>query len=213
MCTPQPMAYPTINFLNKYCVPEVGSSSVTNVELYNSMITAMRLDGVNQWISDILLCQDVYLTVIISTVVLIFIWALLLRSIANVLAWVSIVIVGLGLLVTGILVRGYNIESYPEGLNTKTWLNIFSWVIWLCLIDYTIAILCFWHSLEVAAKVFRVSARVIMNNTRLALVTISQTIVTVTWIAMSIYFLAYLMSCGEYSKDQNGYSVYTYSGS
>lgn len=144
-----------------------------------------------------MLCPNIYLIAIGSSIVLVWLWNLLLRSFAEVLAWVSIIIVGVGLFVSGFLVRNYAIENYPEGTNTQKWLNIASYVIWGLLGVYLLAILCCWYSLKIAIKVLRTAARVIMNNMKMIVIPLFQIVFTVAWIGVSVYALLWLASCGE----------------
>lgn len=198
-CTPMPAPYATVNFLNRYCIPNLGSlvDSAAQTPLYNNMIGTVGLDDLNQWVDDIIQCPNVYYIAIGSSLVLIWLWNLMLRSFAEVLAWLSIIIVGVGLFVSGFLVRDYAIENYPEGTSTQKWLNISAYVIWGLLGIYLIAILCCWYSLKIAIKVLRTAARVIMNNMKMVVVPIFQIVVTVAWIGASVYALFWLLSCGE----------------
>lgn len=116
MCTPQPNPYTTINFLNKYCVPNVADLPIAQQEAYNNVIGGLGLDDLNQWIDDTLSCPNVYYICVASTLILIWLWNLLLRAFAEVLAWISIFVVGLGLLASGFLVRDYGIQNYPDDL-------------------------------------------------------------------------------------------------
>lgn len=142
-------------------------------------------------------CPNVYYVAIGSALILIWIWNLLLRSFAEALAWVSIFIVGLGLLLSGFLVRNYAIANYPEGTMTQKWLNIASWVIWGLTAIYVLAIMCCWYSLKIAIKILKTSARVIMSNMRMVLIPIVQILLTVVWIAISLWCLLWLMSIGQ----------------
>lgn len=144
-----------------------------------------------------MLCPNIYLIAIGSSIVLVWLWNLLLRSFAEVLAWVSIIIVGVGLFVSGFLVRNYAIETYPEGTNTQKWLNISAYAIWGLLGVYLLAILCCWYSLKIAIKVLRTAARVIMNNMKMIVIPLFQIAITVAWIGASVYSLLWLASCGE----------------
>lgn len=138
--------------------------------LYNNMIGTVGLDDLNQWVNDIMQCPNIYFMAIGSSLVLIWLWNLLLRSFAEFLAWLSIIIVGVGLFASGFLVRNYAIENYPEGTSTQKWLNISAYIIWGLLGIYCIAILCCWYSLKIAIKVLKTSARVIMNNMKMVII-------------------------------------------
>lgn len=63
-------------------------------------------------------CPNIYYLAIGSSLVLIWFWNVLLRSFAEALAWVSIFIVGVGLLASGFLVRSYALTNYPAGTST-----------------------------------------------------------------------------------------------
>lgn len=202
MCIPKPGPYSTINFLNRYCVPNVADLIGSQADLYNNMLLGLGLDDLNQWIEDILNCPNLYLVAVGSAVFLIWFWNLMLRNFAEALAWVSIFVVGVGLLIAGFLVRNYSINNYPEGTKTQKWLNIASWVIWGATAIYVLAILCCWYSIKIAIKVLRVAARVIMNNLKMVLIPMLMICVTVVWIAGSIYCFMWILSCGELTVEQ-----------
>lgn len=128
---------------------------------------------------------------------LIWLWNLLLRLFAEVLAWISIIVVGLGLIASGFLVRNYAITNYPEGNNTQKWLNYASYAIWGLSVIYVLAVLCCWYSIKIAVKVLRTSARIIMGNLRMVLIPIISILFTAVWIAASMYFMLWLLSCGK----------------
>lgn len=70
------------------------------------------------WVKDMEQCVNIYYITLASAFVLIWLWNLLLRLFAEILAWISIVVVGVGLIGSGFLVRNYAIENYPTGNNT-----------------------------------------------------------------------------------------------
>lgn len=130
------------------------------------------MDDLNQWIDDTLSCPNVYYICVASTLILIWAWNLLLRAFAEILAWISIFVVGLGLLASGFLVRDYAIQNYPEDLETQKWLNYTSYAIWGLTGIYVLAVLCCWYSIKIAVKILRTSARVIMGNMRMIIIPI-----------------------------------------
>jgi len=161
------------------------------------VIGGLGLDDLNQWIDDMLTTPNLYYIGVASTLVLIWGWNLILRAFAEVLAWISIFVVGIGLLASGFLVRNYAIENYPEGTETQKWLNYASWGIWGLTVIYALAVLCSWYSIKIAVKILRTSSRVIMSNMRMIIIPIFQIIFTVAWLGGSIYFLLWLLSCGK----------------
>ena len=161
------------------------------------MIGTIGLDDISIWIRDIEGCPNIYYICLGSTFVLIWLWNLLLRAFAEVLAWISIVTVGLGLLASGFLVRNYANSNYPEGDNTQKWLNYAAYTIWGLTGVYCLAVLCCWYSIKIAVKVLRTSARIIMGNLRMILVPIVSIAITAVWIAASLYFFIWLLSTGD----------------
>jgi hypothetical protein len=132
------------------------------------------LNQVDMWINDTMQCPKVYLVAVGSALVLIWLWNVFLRSFAEVLAWISIFVVGVGLVAVGFLIRNYNIANYPEGTESATskWLNIASITFWVLSGIYFLAVLCCWYSIKIAIKVLRVAARVIMTNMRMVIIPI-----------------------------------------
>ena len=82
------------------------------------MVGEIGVDDVQMYVRDIENCPYVYLICIASCLVLIFIYNWMLRCFAEILAWISIIAVGVGLFILGFLVKDYADVNYPEGDTT-----------------------------------------------------------------------------------------------
>ena len=82
------------------------------------MVGEIGIDDLQMYARDVGNCPYVYLICIFTTFLLIFIYNWMLRCFAEILAWISIVAVGIGLFVLGWLVRDYADINYPEGDTT-----------------------------------------------------------------------------------------------
>ena len=119
ICVPEPVPYSVIPFLNRYCLPNAQALiNSTYTEFYDTAFGKLALHQIDMWINDTMQCTNIYLIAVGSAVLLVWLWNVFLRAFAEVLAWVSIFIVGIGLIATGFLIRNYNIQNYPEGTKT-----------------------------------------------------------------------------------------------
>lgn len=82
------------------------------------MVGSLGLDDVEIWLRDIREAWPVYCICVPLSLVLIFFWNLLLREFAEILAWVSIILVGICFIALGAFVRLYADNNYPEGDTT-----------------------------------------------------------------------------------------------
>ena len=79
------------------------------------MIGSIGIDDIMIYIDDIIVCWPIFLSAIGSCIVLVFFYNILLRCCAEILAWISIITVGLGMTALGYFVRVYGKDNYPEG--------------------------------------------------------------------------------------------------
>ena len=76
---------------------------------------------------------------------------------------------------------------------------------------YLLAVCCLYYSIKISIRVLRTAARVITSNMRMVIVPIIGFIIISAYLAFSVYFMLYLMSCGDMSvKETLGISYTTY---
>ena len=196
-CVPEPSPYNSTLFLERWCFPVYSSLDPSIQAKYDNVIGSFGLDDIDMYVRDIRLSWKVYLICIVSVFILIFFWNLMLRLFAEILAWISIFVVGAGLLALGFLVKYYADNNYPEGDTTQKWLNIGSYVIWGLFGIYVLAVLCSYMAIKISIKVLRVAAKVIMGNMRMILVPVVGMVAILIWVLFFAYSLLWLMSCGE----------------
>lgn len=85
---------------------------------YNNLIGSFGLDDIEMYARDIRLSWKIYLICIATTFILIFLWNLMLRNFAEMLAWLSIFIVFVGIVAIGFAVKYFADNNYPEGDTT-----------------------------------------------------------------------------------------------
>ena len=133
----------------------------------------------------------------------------MLRCFAEILTWIALTAVGIGIFVGGWLVRDYGISNYPEGDNVQKWLNVASVAIWILLGIYLLCVCCMYYSIKISVKVLKTSAKIITRNMRMILVPVIGICVAILWLSWCVYFLLWIMSCGEVV--QKSYSITPFS--
>lgn len=201
-CVPQPEPYDSKLFLDRWCFPQYSTLPPSIQSNYNNIIGSFGLDDVEMYARDIRLSWKVYLMGIVTCFVLIFFWNLMLRQFAEILAWISILIVGIGIVTLGFLIKYYADANYPEGDSTQKWLNYASYVVWSLAGIYALIVLCSFYAIKISIKVLRVSAKVIMNNMRMIIIPLVGIVVMIVWILFYSYSLLWLMSCGDMKQNQ-----------
>ena len=79
---------------------------------------------------------------------------------------------------------------------------------------YVLVVCCLYYSIKISVRVLKTSAKVIMRNMRMVIVPIIGFIFISGYLAFSVYFLLYLMSCGEKEVVETfGVSYVTYTWS
>ena len=141
-----------------------------------------------------------YLVAIGTCLALIFLYNWMLRCFAEVLTWIAIFAVATGLFALGWFVREFGATNYPDGDTTQKWLNITAYIIWALLGIYCLTVCCLYYSIKISVRVLRTAAKIITRNMRMVIVPLIGIICTVCWIAFSVYFLLWVMSCGEVDR-------------
>jgi len=196
-CAPSPSPYDSELFLDRWCMPVYDTLDPSIQEKYNNVVGTFGLDDLDMYARDIRLSWKAYLICLFSVFVLIFFWNLMLNMFAEILAWISIFLVGAGLCALGFLVKYYADENYPEDDTTGKWLNRGSYVLWALTGIYVLAVLCSYSAIKISVKVLRVAAKVIMSNLRMIIVPVVGIVTIVVWIIFFAYSMLWLMSCGE----------------
>jgi len=130
-----------------------------------------------------------------TTFILIFLWNLMLRMFAEVLAWLSIAIVGVGIVALGFGIKYYTTVNQPT--QDDKWLNYTAYTVWGLAGLYCLVVLCTFYAIKISIKVLRVSAKIVMNNLRMILIPLFGMAVMVVWILFYGYCMLWLMSCGD----------------
>jgi len=161
------------------------------------MIGSIGIDDIMIYIDDIIVCWPIFLSAIGSCIVLVFFYNILLRCCAEILAWISIITVGLGMTALGYFVRVYGKDNYPEGDTTQYYMSIASYVIWGLTLIYFCAVLCAWESIKISIKILKTSAKVVSRNLRVIFVPLVGIVIITVWVFFFAYSMLWLFSCGE----------------
>ena len=200
--------YRSVKFLDRLCIPVYTDLPDSIKSNYDNMVGEIGVDDLHMYARDIENCPYVYLACIVSTFLLIFIYNWMLRCFAETLAWIAIIVVGVGLFGLGWLVKDYADVNYPEGDTTQKWLNIAAYAVWVVNVIYILLVCCLYYSIKISIKVLKTSAKVIMNNMRMIIVPLLGIAVIICWFAAFTYGLLYLMSCGDIVLKENALLTY-----
>lgn len=168
---------------------------------YDNVIGSIGLDDIQSYVRDIERAVNVYLVCIGTCLALIFLYNWMLRCFAEILTWIAIFSVGAGLFALGWLVKDYGEVNYVEGDTTQKWLNIAAYTIWVLFGIYLLAVCCMYYSIKISVRVLKTAAKIITRNMRMIIVPVIGVCIVTLWVAFSIYFLLYLMSCGKIEKE------------
>jgi len=106
-CDPKPAPYTSNLFLDRICIPQFDSLSPQSQAYYESLIGVAGIFDLQSYIRDIRVSWKIYLICIPITFVLMFLWNWMLRMFAELLAWLSILIVGVGIIALGFGIKYY----------------------------------------------------------------------------------------------------------
>ena len=166
------------------------------------MIGSIGLDDLQSYIRDIEHASKLYLVCIGTCLVIIFLYNWMLRCFAEILTWIAITAVGCGLFALGWFVRDYGAVNYPEGDTTQKWLNIASGVIWALLGIYCLSVCCLYYSIKISVRVLKTASKIITRNMRMVIVPFIGICIVTAWVAFSVYFLLWVMSCGKIEREE-----------
>jgi hypothetical protein len=120
----------------------------------------------------------------------------MLRLCAEFLAWIAIIVVGVGIVAIGFGIKYYQTQNQPSEKISK-WLDYTAYTVWGLAGLYVLVVLCAYYAIKISIKVLRVSAKIVMNNLRMILIPLFGIVVMVVWILFYGYSLLWLMSCGK----------------
>mmetsp|Transcript_21700 Transcript_21700/g.26715 ORF Transcript_21700/g.26715 Transcript_21700/m.26715 type:complete len:182 (+) Transcript_21700:471-1016(+) len=178
-------------------MPVYSSLSSDDRVYYDNVIGTIGLDDVMSYVRDIERAKYLYLVAIGTCLTIIFLYNWMLRCFAEILTWIALCSVAAGLFALGWMIRDYGAVNYVEGDSTQKWLNIAAYTIWALLGIYCLVICCLYYSIKISVRVLRTAAKIITRNMRMVIVPVIGIIITVVWFAYSVWFLLWLMSCGD----------------
>lgn len=201
-CTPEPSPYDSKLIFDRWCLPIYDSLDASVQDNYNNIIGSFGIDDLQSYAMDIREGWKVYLISMLSIFVLIFFWNLMLRLFAEILAWISIFIVGAGIVALGFVCNYYSTTTYPNGTETQQkWLHYLAITLWSLAGFYGLVVLCCFYAIKISIKVLRVSAKIIMGNLRLIIVPLVGVAIMIVWILFYAYAILWLMSCGDLTQN------------
>jgi len=133
----------------------------------------------------------------------------MLRMFAECLAWISITVVGVGIVALGFGIKYFETTGNVTDKANK-WLDYAAYTVWGLAGVYALVVLCTFYAIKISVKVLRVSAKIVMNNLRMVLIPLVGILVMVVWILFYAYALLWLFSCGtmvEHNFEIPGASV------
>lgn len=179
------------------CLPIVSTLPINETSQFN--IGGFGLNDLQSYARDIRESWKIFLICLFFTFVLIFLWNWMLRAFAEILAWFSIFIVGVGIVAIGFGIKYYKTVNQPDATTSK-WLDYAAYTVWGLAGFYALVVLCTFYAIKISIKVLRVSAKIVMNNLRMILIPVFGIVVMVVWILFYAYSLLWLMSCGKMTE-------------
>jgi len=184
--------------VDRICVPVYNKMPESIKENYYNLIGEIGLDDIEAYIRDIMVSWEVYLLCIATCFVFIFLYNWALKVFAEILAWISIFLVGVGLIALGFFLDFYSDEYVAdEDENKKKWLTIFAYTSWVLFVIYLLLICCLYYSIKISIKVLKTSAKIIMKNMRVIIIPLVGMLVVIVWVIFYAYMLLWMFTTGQ----------------
>ena len=154
----------------------------------NDKFTSYIYDIVNAW--------KVLLVCAATSILLGYLYLLLIRLLGAVIIWISILALQISLIFAGWYV--YN-ESwdYPEDHDYRDWLKYAGYAIWGIAALFLVCICCCWNAIRIGIAVYQTTAEYVSKNLRIFLLPLATYFVAGIWLCIWLVSFIYVFSVGD----------------
>lgn len=154
-----------------------------------------------------------YLGVAISGLFVVVLYNILIRYLAKLLIWISVIGTGAAMIGLALFLRAYHQENYVDkNTNSETlgtWLQISIYVLYGLTGLYFLMVLCLCKDIAVSVAVLKTAAVIVLRNMRVLLVPAIATITIFAFVFGWGYGLCYLLSCANVHLPTDGSQLKT----
>lgn len=185
-----------------YCVPEYDSLPQSVKNNWDALLKSVSDSSFGEIFADIMISKWVILISIFIAALMTFVYSYLMHFCAQVLSWISVVLIQIMLVGIGYFAWDYrrdqtDLDPTYADESMSTWLKWITWLSWIFAGIYYIVIICNFQSLRLAVAVIQTASSFVADTKRLMLVPLFYFMLA---ICASVLFLAGLIcvsSIGE----------------
>lgn len=185
-----------------FCLPKLDTDSVSafsknTVETFDKLFeeTVMN-DKITSYIYDIVNAWQVLAICAGTSIVLGYLYLLLIRCMGAIIVWLSIILLQLALIAGGAYVYNES-NDYPEGNDYRDWLKYAAYTIWGIAGLFFVCICCCWNAIRIGIAVYQTTAEYVSKNLRIFLLPLVTYLVAAIWLCIWLVSFIYVFSVGD----------------
>ena len=196
-----------------FCVPDFSGSGLSAIsdstiktfkKLFNDTVLE---DKVTSYLADIANSWQVILIASITSILLGYIYLILIRWMGAFIIWLSIILLQLSLIGGGVYMY-FESDTYDEDSDYRDWLKYAAYAIWGVAGLFLCCICCCWNSIRIGIAVYETTAEYVASNLRIFLLPLCAYIVCIIWFGGWLISAVFVFSVGE-PKPREGYDFIT----
>lgn len=141
----------------------------------------------------------IYLYSFISCFIVACVYAIIIKFFARPIIWISIVGTGTGLVLSGVLLQEHHKKFYYEGSTRSetvgTLIKIAYWILYTVGGMFACAVLCYYKSIKISARILETSSVVLIRNLYSVLAPIFSAVFILLYIALWSWTVILVLSC------------------
>ena len=143
----------------------------------------------------------------LTSILLGYIYLLLIRCMGALIIWLSIILLQLSLIGGGVYMY-FESDTYDENSDYRDWLKYAAYAIWGVAALFLCCICCCWNSIKIGIAVYKTTAEYVSKNLRIFLLPLAAYFVCIIWLACWLVSAVFVFSIGE-PKPRPGYDFIT----
>ena len=196
-----------------FCVPDFDAGSLSAIsentyktfkKLFNDTVMS---DKVTSYLADIANSWQVILIASITSILLGYIYLLLIRCMGALIIWLSIILLELSLIGGGVYMY-FESDTYDEESDYRDWLKYAAYAIWGVAGLFLCCICCCWNSIRIGIAVYETTAEYVAKNLRIFFLPLCAYFVCAVWFACWLVSAVFVFSIGE-PTSREGYEFIT----